>query len=54
MTFLYGNTPEAVAKMARFLFFYGWQSYVVFNEGSVVARGEWDTTAASEVIFDHR
>ncbi len=54
MTFLYGNTPEAVAKMARLLFFYGWQSYVVFNEGSVVARGEWDTTAASEVILDHR
>ena len=54
MTFLYGNTPGAVAKMARLLFFYGWQSYVVFNEGSVVARGEWDTTAASEVILDHR
>ena len=39
--------------MARLLFFYGWQSYVVFNEGAVVSRGEWDTAATNEVILEH-
>jgi hypothetical protein len=53
-TFVYGNTGQAVANVARLLFFYGWQSYVVFNEGAVVARGEWDMTAAHEVILEHR
>ena len=54
VTFLYGNTPEAVAKMARLLFFYGWQSYVIFNEGAVVTRGEWDMATTVEVILEHR
>jgi hypothetical protein len=38
---LYGVTPQAVAKVSRFLFYYGWQSYVIFNDGAAVKRGLW-------------
>jgi aminopeptidase N len=41
VTLFYGTTPEAAAKVARLLFFYGWQSYLVFRNGSVVARGDF-------------
>ena len=41
VTLFYGATPAAVAKVARLLFFYGWQSYLVFQDGAVVARGDY-------------
>jgi aminopeptidase N len=41
VTVLYGVTPRAVAKVSRFLFYYGWQSYVIFNDGAAVKRGLW-------------
>jgi aminopeptidase N len=41
VTLFYGATPAAAAKVARLLFFYGWQSYLVFQDGSVVARGDY-------------
>jgi hypothetical protein len=41
VTVLYATTPQAVAKMARLLFFYGWNSFLLFKDGAVVARGEW-------------
>ncbi len=40
-TLFYGSTPEAAGKVARLLFFYGWQSYLVFRDGVVVARGDF-------------
>jgi hypothetical protein len=40
-TLFYGMTPAAAAKVARLLFFYGWQSYLVFQDGAVVARGDF-------------
>ncbi len=40
-TVFYGLSPAAVARVARLLFFYGWQSYVVFRDGAVVARGDF-------------
>ena len=43
VTWLYAVTPQAATTVARLLFFYGWTSYVVFNEGKAVARGEWET-----------
>jgi hypothetical protein len=43
VTLFYGVTPDAAAKVARLLFFYGWQSYVVFREGTVIAKGDWRT-----------
>ncbi len=36
----YGLSPEAVQPVARLLFFYGWNSYLVFENGSVIARGD--------------
>ncbi|MBI3808301.1 MAG: hypothetical protein HY281_12440 [Nitrospirae bacterium] len=41
VTVLYAATPQAVAKVARLLFFYGWNSFVLFKDGVVAARGEW-------------
>ena len=41
MTVLYGMTPQAVAKVSRLLFYYGWQSYVIFHEGVVAKREVW-------------
>jgi hypothetical protein len=41
LTVLYGVTPQAVAKVSRFLFYYGWQSYVIFNDGAAVKRSLW-------------
>jgi hypothetical protein len=40
VTLFYGATPAAAAKVARLLFFYGWQGYLVFQDGAVAARGD--------------
>ncbi len=40
-TLFYGATPQAAGKVARLLFFYGWQSYLVFRDGAVVGRGDF-------------
>jgi len=36
----YGLSSEAVKPVARLLFFYGWNSYLVFENGAVIARGD--------------
>jgi hypothetical protein len=41
VTLFYGLSPQAAARVARLLFFYGWQSYVVFRDGTVVTRGDF-------------
>ena len=41
VTVLYAASPQAVAKVARLLFFYGWNSFVLFKDGAVVTRGDW-------------
>ncbi len=41
ITVLYGVTPGAVEKVARFLFYYGWHSYVIFQDGAVTKREVW-------------
>jgi aminopeptidase N len=41
ITFYLGNSPGAVSRAAM-IFFYGWDSYVVYENGSLVDRGEWD------------
>ncbi len=52
-TLFYGLSPQAAAKVARLLFFYGWQSYVVFRDGAVVARGDFNPPMNDlEVRFD--
>lgn len=42
VTVLYGVTPSAVATVSRLLFYYGWQSYVIFRDGTVERRGLWE------------
>ncbi|MCE7978425.1 MAG: hypothetical protein DYH03_15125 [Nitrospira sp. NTP1] len=54
VTLLYGVTPQALTRVARLLFFYGWQSYVVFHEGAVVARGDWEDRMTTEVRIETR
>ena len=44
ITVLYGVTPGAVEKLSRFLFYYGWHSYVLFQDGVVTKRGIWQGT----------
>jgi aminopeptidase N len=43
ITVVYAVTPQAATTVARLLFFYGWNSYVVFKDGAVILRGEWAT-----------
>ncbi|HZS12331.1 MAG TPA: M1 family aminopeptidase, partial [Nitrospirales bacterium] len=42
VVFFYGLSPEATVPVARLLFFYGWNSYVIFRGGKPVERGEFD------------
>jgi hypothetical protein len=51
VSLFYAASPAAAAKVARLLFFYGWQSYLVFRDGVVVARGDFPgINDASEVV----
>ena len=51
VSLFYAASPAAAAKVARLLFFYGWQSYLVFRDGVVVARGDFPgITDGSEVV----
>jgi hypothetical protein len=53
ITVLYGVTPGAVEKLSRFLFYYGWHSYVLFKDGVVTKRGIWqETPDVKEVRVD--
>jgi aminopeptidase N len=53
VTVLYAATPQAVTKVARLLFFYGWNSFVLFKDGAVVNRREWPLVSdRTEVRFD--
>ena len=53
VTVLYAATPQAVTNVARLLFFYGWNSFVLFKDGAVVNRGEWPLVSdRTEVRFD--
>lgn len=53
LTVLYAVTAEASAKVSRLLFFYGWQSYIVFHEGAVAKRELWQVPQSiKEVRLD--
>jgi aminopeptidase N len=41
ITVVYGVTSDSVAKVARLLFYYGWHSYVIFQDGAVKKREIW-------------
>lgn len=50
VTVLYAMDPAAVVKVARLLFFYGWQSAVVFDEGTVKKRDMWQEFQAMKEV----
>ncbi len=53
VTVLYAAAPQAVTKVARLLFFYGWNSFVLFKDGVVITRGEWPLASdRTEVHLD--
>ncbi len=47
ISLFFGLTPEAVTPVARLLFFYGWDSYLVYKQGKVVARGMFQPVNSS-------
>ncbi|MCI0528541.1 MAG: hypothetical protein L0Y56_13965, partial [Nitrospira sp.] len=44
LTFYFGLSPSALSR-ARYLFYYGWDSYLVFEKGRPVQRGDWPEMA---------
>ncbi|MCH7614716.1 MAG: hypothetical protein IH978_03105 [Nitrospinae bacterium] len=40
-TAFFGLAPDAVKRVARLLFYYGWDSYLVYKNGTVIARGSF-------------
>lgn len=55
LTFFFGLSPEAMTPISRLLFFYGWDSYLVFQQGQVVARGMFDPVhSAHEISIHHK
>lgn len=53
VTWLYATSPQAATTVARLLFFYGWSSVVVFQDGKAIARSEWEAPQARmEVSID--
>ncbi len=53
-TVFFGFSPDAVRGLSRLLFFYGWDSYGVFDGGRVVARGMFEPPADDlTVVFQH-
>jgi aminopeptidase N len=53
VTVLYGVTPEAVARVSRLLFYYGWQSVVIFHEGAVERRDLWESVSDTKEVQVH-
>ena len=41
-TVFFGFSPKAVQGLSRLLFFYGWDSYLVFDKKRVTTRGSFD------------
>jgi aminopeptidase N len=53
VTWLYAVSPDAATSVGRLLFFYGWNSLVVFQDGKVIARKDWEPEQARmEVSID--
>ncbi len=38
VSFFHGFSPSAISRVARLLFFYGWDSYLIFQNGQVLTR----------------
>ncbi|WP_447969135.1 M1 family metallopeptidase [Nitrospira sp. M1] len=42
VSYFHGFSSEAISRVARLLFFYGWDSYLIFQQGTVITRGLFD------------
>ena len=52
-TAFFGFSPEAVHGLSRLLFFYGWDSYLVFENRKVTARGSFDPPTDNLTVVLH-
>ena len=52
-TVFFGFSPKAVHGLSRLLFFYGWDSYLVFENRKVTARGSFDPPMDDLTIVLH-
>lgn len=50
ITVLYGVSPGAVANASRYLFYYGWQSYVIFKDGAAIKRDVWQNQPETKEV----
>jgi hypothetical protein len=50
VTVLYGVSPGAVASVSRHLFYYGWQSYVIFKDGAAIKRDVWQNQPETKEV----
>jgi hypothetical protein len=50
VTVLYGVSPGAVANVSRYLFYYGWQSYVIFKDGAAIKRDVWQNQPETKEV----
>lgn len=50
VTVLYGVSPGAVANASRYLFYYGWQSYVIFKDGAAITRDVWQNQPETKEV----
>lgn len=49
-TVFFGFSPRAIRGLSGLLFYYGWDSYLVFENGTVVARGSFDAPTADLTV----
>ena len=52
-TVFFGFSPEAVQGLSRLLFFYGWDSYLVFEKRRVTTRGSFDPPVDDLAVTFH-
>ena len=52
-TVFFGLSPKAVHGLSRLLFFYGWDSYLVFENRKVTARGSFDPPSDDLTVVLH-
>lgn len=50
VTLYFGLSPDAISR-SRYIFFYGWDSYVVFKNGRPIKRGDF-TKRVSETVYE--
>lgn len=50
VTLYFGLSPQAISR-SRYIFFYGWDSYVAFKNGRPIKRGDF-TKRISETVYE--